>query len=117
MSGKWTRCSAWSCSFFQLGPSACAELKGLAADSLALLRAALYDARFPALFELELYGAIVGIFELNNLGKLAETSGCFLALRLLLQAVAGSCLHDIAPCSFSSGMRPSAWQGSLWSRQ
>lgn len=46
----------------------------MAADSLALLRAALYDARFPALFELELYGAIVGIFELNNLGELAGES-------------------------------------------
>ena len=53
-----------------------AELKGLAADSLALLRAALYDARCPALFEMELYGAIVGIFELNNLGKLVEISMC-----------------------------------------
>ena len=44
-----------------------AELRGLAAESLALLRAALFDARFPALFELEVYGAIIGIFELNNL--------------------------------------------------
>ena len=50
---------------------ASAELKGLAEESLAFLRAALYDARFPALFELELYGAIVGIFELNNTGRLA----------------------------------------------
>ena len=91
---------------FKIVLCAPAELKGLAADSLALLRAALYDARFPALFELELYGAIVGIFELNNLGELAETAGCSLALRLLLQAFAGSCLHDIAPCPFSlSGLR------------
>ncbi|KAK9835164.1 hypothetical protein WJX81_002351 [Elliptochloris bilobata] len=44
-----------------------AELRGLAADSLELLRAALFDTRFPALFELELFGAIIGIFELNNL--------------------------------------------------
>lgn len=45
-----------------------AELRGLAADSLQLLRAALFDARFPAMFELPVYGSIIGMFELNNLG-------------------------------------------------
>jgi hypothetical protein len=47
-----------------------AELRGLAAESLELLRAALYDERFPALFELPVYGSIIGMFELNNLGAL-----------------------------------------------
>lgn len=45
-----------------------AELKDLASDSLNLLRAAIYDERFPALFDLDVYGSIVGMFELNNLG-------------------------------------------------
>ena len=47
---------------------AVAELKDLASDSLNLLKAAIYDERFPALFDLEVYGSIVGMFELNNLG-------------------------------------------------
>ena len=50
-----------------------AELKGLADDSLQLLRVALYDARFPALFEPPVYGAIIGMFELNNLGATQGT--------------------------------------------
>jgi len=40
-----------------------------------LLRGALFDARFAALFELEVYGAIVGAFELNNLGARAARAG------------------------------------------
>ena len=44
------------------------ELRGLAEDSLHLLREALCDERFPALFSLEVYGSIIGMFELNNLG-------------------------------------------------
>ncbi|KAF8072944.1 ATXR2 [Scenedesmus sp. PABB004] len=44
-----------------------AQLRELAADSLALLRCALVDARFPQLFDVELYGCLVGMFELNNL--------------------------------------------------
>ena len=48
--------------------AAAAELKDLASDSLNLLKAAIYDERFPALFDLEVYGSIVGMFELNNLG-------------------------------------------------
>ena len=46
----------------------CAELKDLASDSLNLLKAAIYDERFPVLFDLDVYGSIVGMFELNNLG-------------------------------------------------
>ena len=42
-------------------------MKQLASDSLELLRDFLYDERFPALFDIELYGAIIGMFELNNL--------------------------------------------------
>ena len=45
-----------------------AELCGLAEESLELLRGVLYDERFPALFELPIYGSIIGMFELNNLG-------------------------------------------------
>ena len=45
-----------------------AGLRGLAEDSLALLREAIWDERFPALFALDVYGAIIGMFELNNLG-------------------------------------------------
>ena len=52
-----------------------AELRGLAEESLQLLRAALYDARFPALFELPVFGAIIGMFELNNLGAVTFRTG------------------------------------------
>ncbi|KAK9811846.1 hypothetical protein WJX72_011125 [[Myrmecia] bisecta] len=45
-----------------------ADVKELAADSLELLSAALYDSRFEPLFSLDVYGSIVGMFELNNLG-------------------------------------------------
>lgn len=45
-----------------------ADLRGLAGESLALLKEFLFDERFPALFHLDVYGAIVGMFELNNLG-------------------------------------------------
>ena len=41
----------------------------LARDSLELLRAALFDARFADLFDLDVYGAILGMFELNNMGE------------------------------------------------
>ncbi len=47
----------------------CAELRDLASDSLRLLKAAIYDARFPALFDLDVYGSIIGMFELNNLSE------------------------------------------------
>ena len=43
-------------------------MKNLAQESLELLRVALFDRRFPALFSLDVFGNIVGIFELNNLG-------------------------------------------------
>lgn len=47
-----------------------AELKDLAAESLGLLAAALprQQAAFPALLSLPMYGALIGMFELNNLG-------------------------------------------------
>lgn len=45
-----------------------AELKDLASDSLDLLKGAIFDERFAALFDLDVYGSIVGMFELNNLG-------------------------------------------------
>ena len=47
-----------------------ADLRELASDSLQLLTAALssHAAQFPALFRLDVYGSIVGMFELNNLG-------------------------------------------------
>lgn len=35
---------------------------------MQLLTAALYDERFPWLLHLDVYGAIIGMFELNNLG-------------------------------------------------
>lgn len=47
-----------------------AELRGLAEESLQLLREAIHDERFPALFSLDVYGSIIGMFELNNLGAL-----------------------------------------------
>ncbi len=49
---------------------AAAGVRQLASDSLELLREFLYDERFPALFDLELYGSIIGMFELNNLSVL-----------------------------------------------
>jgi hypothetical protein len=45
-----------------------AELRSLAADSLDLLKGAVYDERYPTLFDLDVYGSLVGMFELNNLG-------------------------------------------------
>ena len=52
-----------------------AELRDLASDSLSLLKAAIYDQRFPELFDLDVYGSIVGMFELNNLGRQAVSYG------------------------------------------
>ncbi|GIL85141.1 hypothetical protein Vretimale_10792 [Volvox reticuliferus] len=46
-----------------------AQLRSLASDSLELLAAGIKDPRFgPDLFQLEVYGSIVGMFELNNMG-------------------------------------------------
>ena len=39
------------------------ELKDLAEESLHLLKEAIGDARCEALFELEVYGSIIGMFE------------------------------------------------------
>ncbi|GFR39660.1 hypothetical protein Agub_g131 [Astrephomene gubernaculifera] len=45
------------------------QLRELASDSLELLSAAISDPRFgPDLLNLQVYGSIVGMFELNNLG-------------------------------------------------
>ncbi len=62
-----------------------ADLRGLAGESLALLKEFLFDKRFPALFHLDVYGAIVGMFELNNLGDcpLADQMDSGPCMRLL----------------------------------
>lgn len=59
-----------------------ADLKELAEDSLTLLKLFLYDERFPALFDLELYGSIIGMFELNNLSKPSTTHELYSFLNL-----------------------------------
>ncbi|KXZ55285.1 hypothetical protein GPECTOR_3g421 [Gonium pectorale] len=59
------------------------QLRSLASDSLELLAAALRDPRFgPEVLQLEVYGSIVGMFELNNLGLGVSTpvEDYFLAL-------------------------------------
>ncbi|KMZ58602.1 Histone-lysine N-methyltransferase ATXR2 [Zostera marina] len=43
------------------------ELKNLANHSLNLLREAIFEEEFGQLFSLEIYGNIIGMFELNNL--------------------------------------------------
>ncbi|GAB4823261.1 hypothetical protein N2152v2_010307 [Parachlorella kessleri] len=43
------------------------SIRQLAEDSLELLKAAIYNPRFPALFDLRVWGSIIGMFELNNL--------------------------------------------------
>lgn len=48
----------------------------MAQESLSLLQAAIYDERFPALFDLDVYGSIVGMFELNNLGIMSPSPIC-----------------------------------------
>ncbi len=45
------------------------DLKDLASQSLGLLKNCLFDPRFPALFCMDVYGSIIGMFELNNLGE------------------------------------------------
>ena len=65
----------------------CADLRRLAEESLELLKACIYDARFPALFSLEVYGSIIGMFELNNLS--AHASAPLPAAR--------TCRYDIDP--------------------
>ena len=47
---------------------AAADLKELAEDSLQLLKAAIHDERFPWLFHASVWGSLIGMFELNNLG-------------------------------------------------
>ncbi|GLI60574.1 hypothetical protein VaNZ11_002733 [Volvox africanus] len=51
-----------------------AQLRSLASDSLELLSAAIKDPRFgPDLFQLQVYGSIVGMFELNNMGLIVPS--------------------------------------------
>ena len=82
-----------------------AELKDLASDSLDLLKTAFFDERFPALFDLDVYGSIVGMFELNNLGvyplALLEDHqhrqhplGCQLLKSVFAFIIAGVCLDQ-----------------------
>ena len=64
------------------------ELKQLAGDSLQLLAAALSSCavQFPALFDLRVFGSIIGMFELNNLGDVPQccaVKGTFRGLRLM----------------------------------
>ena len=66
--------------------STAAELRGLADESLTLLKEFLHDERFPALFDLEVYGSIIGMFELNNLSKLPSPQFPVLAWHALLHS-------------------------------
>ena len=81
------KCSITQCAYFDIKHAA-PGVKQLASDSLELLREFLYDDRFPALFDLELYGSIIGMFELNNLSTpLLPTCSCRM-LKCGLSAVA-----------------------------
>ena len=50
-------------------------VRDLATSSLDLLRAALPDlvSRYPPLFSLDVFGSVIGIFELNNLSLSVPT--------------------------------------------
>ena len=80
-----------------------ADLRGLAEDSLTLLKEFLYDERFPALFDLEVYGSIIGMFELNNLSMLLTCCHCLSAalacvwqiICSFLTCILMHCLHKI----------------------
>ncbi len=43
------------------------ELRQLASESLSLLAQAVQAPAFPELFDLQVYGSVIGMFELNNL--------------------------------------------------
>jgi len=43
------------------------QMKEIASESLSLLKDAIYDELYAPLFSLEVYGHIIGMFELNNL--------------------------------------------------
>ncbi|CAI9090306.1 OLC1v1025053C1 [Oldenlandia corymbosa var. corymbosa] len=49
------------------------QLKELAFTSLQLLKAAIFDEECEPLFSLEIYGHIIGMFELNNLDLVVES--------------------------------------------
>ena len=73
-----------------------AELRGLAEESLALLKEFLFDERFPALFDLEVYGSIIGMFELNNLSKPATRHHCHIVQAQHWTALSTAQLYLIA---------------------
>lgn len=97
-----------------------AELRDLAAASLALLEAALprEAAAFPALFSLPVYGALIGMFELNNLGT--PGASILLSLFAMHHAQIRWCFH----CRHSSRRRcttalpacsrPTTWVHFCW---
>ncbi|XP_060189067.1 histone-lysine N-methyltransferase ATXR2 isoform X1 [Lycium barbarum] len=49
------------------------QIKELAFTSLQLLKAAIFDVECKPLFSLEIYGNIIGMFELNNLDLVVES--------------------------------------------
>ncbi len=91
-----------------------ADLRGLAKDSLTLLKEFLYDERFPALFDLEVYGSIIGMFELNNLSKLLSPAvAVFLPL---LPVHAKKCICSVLTCNVPYALPPQAlgkWHARL----
>ncbi len=99
-----------------------AELRDLAAESLALLQAALprEAAAFPALFSLPVYGALIGMFELNNLGAPGTCISIVLSLSAMHPAQIRWCSH----CRHSSRRRcttvllacsrPTTWVHFCW---
>lgn len=74
-------------------------MKELATESLVLLEAALpaQAASFPALFSLPLYGALIGMFELNNLGAYLVLQSRFVVTIRVIQKLFCSCCRCTAP--------------------
>ncbi|KAK8951636.1 Histone-lysine N-methyltransferase ATXR2 [Platanthera zijinensis] len=64
----------WDCIALPADVDSCEEtsfrnsIRDLAFSSLQLLKEAIFDIEFAPLFSLEIYGHIIGMFELNNLG-------------------------------------------------
>lgn len=104
---------------FNPRPLPTAGLQQLSADSLELLRAALYDARFPALFDLRVWGSIIGMFELNNLNLFVPSPAQRWANLLeelpegereAAQEEAGGCGSRVVEASaYAALLRCSAW--------
>ena len=100
-SGRWPRqVRTNSCRPLLCPLPARADRRQLAADSLELLAAALADASFPALFHLRLYGALMGMFEQNNLGiyVASPVPGWVDALASLPDAQRLPALEAAGPC-------------------